>query len=119
LKTSVLNYCRKFPREKLPLHDVCASFQEAVVEVLVEKTILAAAEQKINTIVLGGGVSCNSRLRQVFDKRCKEEGFSFFVPDPIFCTDNGAMIGFAGYHKFNRFGPVEADEDVYSRSILY
>lgn len=120
VKTAVLNHCNQQKQKNIPLNleDICASFQEAVVEVLVEKTIRAATRQKVRTIVLGGGVSANPRLRQVFAARCGQCGFSFHVPRPVFCTDNAAMIALAGYHKHLEYGEMDPGEDVYSRSVL-
>lgn len=103
---------------EIALADVCASFQEAVVEVLVEKTVLAARRQQVTTIVLGGGVSANRRLREVFAARCEQEGMAFIAPPPQYCTDNGAMIALAGLHRFTRHGADASDIDVYSRSPL-
>lgn len=120
VKTAVLNHCNQQQQKKvaLNLEDICASFQEAVVEVLVEKTIRAAKNRGIATVVLGGGVSANPRLRAAFQQRCAMEGFRFHVPRPVFCTDNGAMIALAGYYKFRQTGAMATDEDVYSRSAL-
>lgn len=120
LKTSVINHCNKQIQHdhKLQIHDICASFQEAVVEVLTEKSILAAKNHNISTIVSGGGVSANLRFREMMNKRCQEEEISFFVPQPAYCTDNGAMIALAGYYKFKEFGNTPLDDDVYSRSLL-
>lgn len=120
VKTAVLNHCnqQKQKGEELRIADICASFQEAVVDVLVEKSILAAKKNKVPTIVLGGGVSANGRLREVFSQRCRKEGFDLHVPAPRFCTDNGAMIALAGYHKYREYGNIGYDEDVYSRSRL-
>ena len=120
LKTSVMNHCnrRKQQGRELELNDICASFQEAVVDVLTEKTVWAAQKYNINTVVLGGGVSSNYRLRGKLEEKCLKNGISFFVPRPGYCTDNGAMIALAGHYKFCEFGKTSLLEDVYSRSQL-
>ncbi len=120
VKTAVLNHCNQQTQKNNPLHleDICASFQEAVVDVLVEKTVRAAKAKDVNGVVLGGGVSSNTRLREVFAERCRREGLSFHVPRPSFCTDNAAMIALAGYHKFLEQGEMDTGQDVYSRSVL-
>ena len=120
LKTSVVNHvnsCRQ-KGEQLNIEDICASFQEAVVEVLTEKTLLAARQCDIKTIVIGGGVASNSRLREIMKQRCSVNNLKLFIPDPIFCTDNAAMIGLAGYYKYQRGDTITPDTDVYSRSPL-
>lgn len=120
VKTAVLNHCNRSQQkgEELVIDDICASFEEAVVEVLSDKTLTAAERHNINTIVLGGGVSANQRLRKELKSRCESGGLSFHVPSPSFCTDNGAMIAFAGHRKFQLHGKMGYDEDVYSRSTL-
>ncbi len=120
LKTAVLTYLqsKKKACEDVKVADVCASFQEAVIDVLVEKTILATQKYSLTTVVMGGGVSSNGRLRAVMGKRCNENGLRLFVPRPSFCTDNGAMIALAGYFQFQTTGPMHYNEDVYSRSPL-
>jgi N6-L-threonylcarbamoyladenine synthase len=120
LKTAVLTYLKSKsdPREKLHISDICASFQEAVIEVLVEKTILAAKKSSLKTVVMGGGVSANARLRQEMKRRCDQEGLAFSVPRPSHCTDNAAMVALAGYFQFQNCGPMDYNEDVYSRSPL-
>jgi N6-L-threonylcarbamoyladenine synthase len=120
LKTSVLNHCNQSRQMGLPLQiaDICASFQEAIVDVLVEKTLLAARKHNVQTIVLGGGVSANPRLREVISSRCQQEGRAFFVPRPSFCTDNGAMIALAGFYYARDSKTTPYDQDVYSRSQL-
>ncbi|SDP17960.1 tRNA (adenosine(37)-N6)-threonylcarbamoyltransferase complex transferase subunit TsaD [Desulforhopalus singaporensis] len=120
LKTAVLNYVNKVKRQgqDLNLENICASFQEAVVDVLVSKTIFAARQYNTPRIVIGGGVSANGRLRESFTHRCDLEDLEFFAPDLNFCTDNGAMIGFAGRHVYEQSGKMELDLDAYSRSPL-
>ena len=120
LKTAVLNHVnqQKVKNAEVQLSDICASFQEAVVDVLVEKSVAAALAHNIRTLVIGGGVSANKRLRDVLARRCQEEGLSFYAPETQYCTDNAAMIAFAGYHKFVKYGAQEKDQDVYSRSQL-
>ncbi|GAB4338622.1 MAG: tRNA (adenosine(37)-N6)-threonylcarbamoyltransferase complex transferase subunit TsaD [Desulfobulbaceae bacterium] len=121
LKTAVANHVHTCERNNEPpaIADICASFQEAVVEVLVEKTVRAALAHGLSRVVLGGGVSANRRLRQAMQERCNREGLKLFIPEPILCTDNAAMIGHAGYHLFCNGETVDLDTDVYSRSPLY
>ena len=120
LKTAVLNHCsrEKQKNNSLQIADICASFQEAAVEVLVEKTLLATAQQNIQTVVLGGGVSSNPRLRQLMKKRCDEEQKKLYIPRPGYCTDNGAMIALAGVHAHRQNPDFSYDSDVYCRSVL-
>lgn len=116
LKTAVSSYSQQ--HDSLSLADVCASFQEAIVEVLVEKTLSAARQRGVRTVVLGGGVSANERLRQRMEERCAEQGVGCFLPRPVLCTDNAAMIALAGLHNFWMSGQGSIDQDVYSRSHL-
>lgn len=120
LKTAVANYVNKCRQKAvpMPIADICASFQEAVVDVLTEKTINAAIKNQVNTIVLGGGVASNSRLRDRMQQYCNEKNLRFHVPSPVFCTDNAAMIGLAGYHSYLLGNRILPDSDVYSRSPL-
>jgi N6-L-threonylcarbamoyladenine synthase len=101
LKTAVVNMFKDSVahRETLPLADIAASFQEAVVDVLVAKTMRAAAEKGVKTISVTGGVSANSRLRQVFTETCQKKGIDVFFPKLSLCTDNAAMIAAAGYAR--------------------
>lgn len=120
LKTAVLTYTQSLAKNNcaLPIPDICASFQDAVVEVLVEKTLKAVIQTSVNTVVLGGGVSANLRLREAMQKGCDRLGVKLFFPRQSFCTDNGAMIALAGYFQFQKTGPIHYNEDVYSRSSL-
>ncbi len=76
-------------------HDLCASFQQAVVEVLVRKTLRAARESKVSLVTVSGGVSCNRELRRQLGEACNRAGVKLLVAEPRFCTDNAAMIAFA------------------------
>ena len=120
LKTSVANFvnrCRQHNKD-IPVEDICASFQEAVIEVLVEKTIRAAIKNKHKSIALGGGVACNLRLREELKIRCLRSGFSLYIPTPLYCTDNAAMIGLAGYYQFKQGNILFPDDDAYPRTQL-
>ena len=81
---------------EVPVGDVCASFQEAVADVLVAKTLDAARQVGVGTILLGGGVAANSRLRGLLEESAAEEGVAVRRPRPGLCTDNGAMIAAVG-----------------------
>jgi len=120
LKTSVANHINTCRQKDIPLDiaDTCASFQEAVVDVLIEKSIKATREHRCSTLVLGGGVASNKRLRESMQERCLAEDIRFLVPQPIFCTDNAAMIGLAGYYKFLKGQTMGLETDVYARSPL-
>lgn len=102
LKSAVLNYIHNSEQknEKIVVEDVAASFQEAVVDVLVAKTIKAAQKKSCNVVALAGGVASNSRLREVLKEECIKYNYKFVKPSPILCTDNGAMIGSAAYYKY-------------------
>lgn len=100
LKSAVLNYLHTQEQRKQPynVHDVAASFQKTVVETLVEKTMDAAAYCNMKKIAVAGGVSANSALAAAMEQACAAHGYSFYRPEPVLCTDNGAMIGCRAYY---------------------
>ncbi len=104
LKSAVLNYLNSadMKGEKISVPDVAASFQQAVVDVLVEHSIAAAEERNEKRLVLAGGVASNSVLRASMKEACDSEGIELVCPSPIYCTDNAAMIACSGYYSFIR-----------------
>ena len=102
LKTAVARWVETRQRDGLPvpLDDVAASFQEAVADVLTAKAVDAALHYGVETVLLGGGVAANSRLRGLLEERCVERGLTLRRPRPGLCTDNGAMIAVLGVEAF-------------------
>lgn len=102
LKSAVLNYINKAKMKNEPVNDadVAASFQQAVIEVLVQKAMKACKEYGSGKLALAGGVSANKHLRAAMQAACDENGIKMCVPAPVLCTDNAAMIGSAGYYEY-------------------
>ena len=102
LKSAVLNYINgcKMKRQEINEADIAASFQKAVIDVLVEHAVHAAKEYRIDKFAIAGGVASNQTLSEAMEKACKERGIQFYHPSPIFCTDNAAMIGSAAYYEY-------------------
>lgn len=106
IKTAVLNYVnteRQANRE-LDISNIAAGFQEAIVDVLVDKSMQAVRQYGDGRLVLAGGVAANIRIREAVAKRCEEEGIELFLPEKKLCTDNAAMIACAGYYKYLKCG---------------
>ena len=118
LKSAVLNYVNKSKMQGSDLvrEDVAASFQAAVIDVLTEKTIAAAASFSCDKLALAGGVAASSALRQSLSERCAEKGLILNCPPTVFCTDNAAMVASAAYYKYlaGDFAPL--DVNAYSKS---
>jgi N6-L-threonylcarbamoyladenine synthase len=115
LKTAFINYAKKQGISAANRADVLASFQEAACDVLALKTARAARETHVRSVVLGGGVASNGRLRAAVIERCRAIGISVFVPSPKYCTDNGAMIALCAhfYASKGQFSPINVK--AYSR----
>lgn len=104
LKSAVLNYINhaKMTGEEICVPDLAASFQNAVVEPLVSRAIMAAKEYGYDKLAIAGGVASNSALREGMKAACEKEGIRFYHPSPIYCTDNAAMIGAAAYYEYQK-----------------
>lgn len=102
LKSAVLNYLNSMRQknQQIVVEDVAASFQQSVIEVLVDKTIRAAKEKGSKIVALAGGVAANEGLRELMIKKCNDEGIEVKYPSKILCTDNAAMIGCAAYYDY-------------------
>ncbi len=102
LKSAVLNYLNSCQMKGVPVckADVAASFQKAVIDVLVEHSLHAVSVYGHEKFAIAGGVASNSSLRAAFQEECRKRGIAFYHPSPIYCTDNAAMIGAAAYYEY-------------------
>ncbi|MBD5548862.1 MAG: tRNA (adenosine(37)-N6)-threonylcarbamoyltransferase complex transferase subunit TsaD [Lachnospiraceae bacterium] len=104
LKSAVLNYLNscQMKGEEINVADVAASFQKAVIDVLVEHSMEAVRKYGYKKFAIAGGVASNSGLRKAFEEACQKGGITFYHPSPVYCTDNAAMIGTAAYYEFQK-----------------
>lgn len=122
IKTAVVYYLKQQGidpgRDTDKVSDIAAGFQQAVVEVLVGKTILAAQKSQVEHIVLSGGVACNSQLRKQMQAAAKANGFMLHHPSPFLCSDNAAMIASVGYYRHQRGERADWGLNAYSNREL-
>jgi N6-L-threonylcarbamoyladenine synthase len=118
LKTSVALYVKKWQAENgegVSMADIAASFQEAVIDVLTQKLLKAREKAGVDAMVVAGGVACNQALRASIAEIASDRGIRFYYPRPAYCTDNGAMIAVAGYHRMLNGERADLAIDVRSR----
>jgi tRNA N6-adenosine threonylcarbamoyltransferase len=113
LKTAVIRYMMSAGATAPPKGDVVASFQAAALEVVVKKTITAAADRGLQEVLLGGGVACNTELRSRLQAACRAEGLRLYSPPVDLCTDNAAMVAALGYRLYEAGYRSGTEQDVY------
>lgn len=116
LKTAVIRYMSRLRSEGLEqpsVEDLAASFQAAVLDVLVKKTVRAALDRGLGDVVAGGGVACNSGLREQLGRACEREGLRLTSPSGPLCTDNAAMVAAVGFMRYSNGEESRLDADVY------
>jgi len=118
LKTSVLNTVKQFKKagKPIPVPDVAASFQQAVVDVLVKKTMRTAIRKQVSSIAVAGGVSANSLLREAFKIETENQGMQLYFPQMALCMDNAAMIASLAYYKLKNGTQSDLDLDACSNA---
>lgn len=119
LKTQALNYINqeRMQGHEISVPDIAASYQAAIMDVIIQKSVRAALEFSPSDdpkLVVAGGVAANSALRKGLSEAAEEKGIRLYIPDPILCTDNGAMIGAAAYYKYKADGPDDLTLDAYA-----
>ena len=115
LKTSFINYVKKYGITDDNKRDILASFQEAACDVLASKTVRAAEELGVPRVVVGGGVAANGRLREIFGERCSARGIAVFIPSAALCADNAAMVAMTGSFYADRGSFSAPDVKAFSR----
>ncbi len=110
LKTAVRYFLQR--EVNFSVEDVCASFQEAVIDVLVKKTMKAVRAEGVDTLAISGGVSCNSRLRECFFSACEKEGIKLLLAPPSLCTDNAGMIAYVASLRLSAGAPSALQSEI-------
>jgi N6-L-threonylcarbamoyladenine synthase len=120
LKTQALNYINreKMAGRELNIPDICAGFQQSIIDVLVAKAMMAVERMGAERLVLAGGVGANSALRSALQQACTAQGIQLYAPEPVLCTDNGAMIAVAAYYKYRMEGADDLHMDAFANLPL-